>query len=101
MAKTKAVKCPKVKINSRSTLPRYSDEELTLLAERVGHNGKFTRTKNPIRTTPKHRNFLIVHVQYGDWSGFRTLAECEKQFPELEAYHAATPSREYAVVERL
>ena len=29
-------KCPKVNIKSRGMLPRYSDEELTMLAERVG-----------------------------------------------------------------
>jgi hypothetical protein len=33
---------------------------------------------------PSRTNFVIT-CAYGDWSGFRTLAECEKQFPELEA----------------
>jgi hypothetical protein len=37
-------------------------------------------------TTPKFpdkANFVIC-CDYGDWSGFRTLAECERQFEELE-----------------
>lgn len=45
-------------------------------------------------------NFVIV-CQYGDWSGFRTLAECERQFAELEGYHHASGARRiYGVVER-
>jgi len=33
---------------------------------------------------PLKANFVICCV-HGDWSGFRTLAECQRQFPELEA----------------
>ena len=48
------------------------------------HNGTFVRSSNKVQSpsTDKHANFLIV-CDYGDWSGFRTLAECEKQIPEL------------------
>jgi hypothetical protein len=33
---TTKVKCPKVNIRSRTTLPVYTDEEKTLLAEKIG-----------------------------------------------------------------
>lgn len=32
---------------------------------------------------PDCRNFIIRYKGM-DWSGFRTLTECERQFPELE-----------------
>ena len=66
----------------------------------VMNHGKMARTAQKIQTSPEHRNFLIVHAKYGDWSGFRTLAECEKQFTELEGYFAKDQTRVYAVVER-
>lgn len=33
-------------------------------------------------TRPERANFVIV-CSYGDWSGFRTLAECIVQNPDL------------------
>jgi len=57
--------------------------------------GKWMPTNNAIRTTPEHNNFLIV-CGYGDWSGFRTLAECERQMPEL-----TNRGNGFAIVERL
>jgi hypothetical protein len=43
--------------------------------------GKMTRLNKP--RLPNNANFLITFKGM-DWSGFRTLAECEAQFPELE-----------------
>ena len=60
-------------------------------------NGKFRRTSNKIKTTANHNNFLIICV-YGDWSGFRTLEGCERQFPDLEN---SRPDGYFEVVERL
>lgn len=48
---------------------------------------------------PERANFVIC-CPAGDWSGFRTLAECEAQYAELERYHAANPKRDYWVEER-
>lgn len=45
--------------------------------------GKFCRSGNSIRTSADAACFVII-CPFGDWSGFRTLAECEAQFPELE-----------------
>lgn len=45
--------------------------------------GKMVRVLDPLGD-PNSPNFLIV-CAYGDWSGFRTLAECELQFPDLES----------------
>jgi hypothetical protein len=60
-------------------------------------NGRMTKTGTP--KFPLHyANFLII-CEYGDWSGFRSLADCEAQFPELEA--AGRPNFFYQVVERL
>ena len=61
------------------------------------YNGKFHRTPNKIITTPEHNNFVITCI-LGDWSGFRTLAECEKQFSQLEYQRG---DNFYRVVERL
>jgi hypothetical protein len=36
-----------------------------------------------IRGNPESPNFVIV-CRYGDWSGFRTLAECEAQNPDAD-----------------
>jgi len=44
---------------------------------------------------PNNRNFVITYKGM-DWSGFRTLAECEKQFHELERRDGDN----FAVVER-
>lgn len=43
---------------------------------------KFRQILKP--TNPTLRNFVIQYRGM-DWSGFRTLLECEKQFPEIEA----------------
>jgi hypothetical protein len=58
--------------------------------------GKMVREDAPIGSTEK-TNFLIV-CDYGDWSGFRTLAACEAQFASLEA--KAKPDYFFQVVER-
>lgn len=58
-------------------------------------DGKFKQVSQPAR--PDRNNFVIV-CDYGDWSGFRTLAECEKQFPDIEAL--GRPERFFSVVER-
>lgn len=47
---------------------------------------------------PENRNFVITWKGM-DWSGFRTLAECEKQFPELENRYDAVDDH-FQVVER-
>ena len=47
--------------------------------------GKMVKVAEP-SSRPEQTNFVIV-CTYGDWSGFRTLAECERQFPELEGKH--------------
>lgn len=60
----------------------------------VMHQGKMTRVGEP-KTNPGNANFVITWRGL-DWSGFRTLAECEVQFPELERRHGDN----YAVVER-
>jgi len=44
-------------------------------------NGKMTKMAEPKR--PERANFVIV-CDYGDWSGFRTIEECQSQFAELE-----------------
>jgi hypothetical protein len=43
--------------------------------------GKMEKINEP--RLPENANF-IIRYRGRDWSGFRTLAECEKQFPELE-----------------
>jgi hypothetical protein len=63
----------------------------------VYYNGKFHRTSNKVITSWEHNNFVITCI-YGDWSGFRTLVECEKQFSELEYKR---PDHYFEVVERL
>jgi hypothetical protein len=59
--------------------------------------GKMTKCAEP--RNPQRANFVIVCMR-GDWSGFRTLAECESQYAELERYHAADANRDYWVEER-
>jgi hypothetical protein len=58
-------------------------------------NRKMVKMNEPQR--PALRNFVIV-CELGDWSGFRTLAECEAQFPQLET--AGRGNFFYRVVER-
>lgn len=48
----------------------------------IGFNGKMTKINDPQR--PQNANF-VIQWNGRDWSGFRTLAECERQFRELEA----------------
>jgi hypothetical protein len=62
-------------------------------------DGVMTRTNAKIASSPNHRNFVIL-CGHGDWSGFRTLGECERQFRELEDNHREHPTRTYQVVER-
>ena len=59
----------------------------------VKAQGRMIRCCQP-KTTAEHNNFVILWNGL-DWSGFRTLAECEKQFPELLAKDGV-----YMVVER-
>ncbi len=48
---------------------------------------------------PERANFVIMsHYGQHDWSGFRTLAECEAQFSELIGY--GRPNGYYVVVEK-
>lgn len=58
-------------------------------------NGKMTKVAEPLYTD--RINFVICCF-HGDWSGFRTLAECQKQFPELES--KGRPDGYYWVEER-
>jgi len=46
-------------------------------------------------------NFLIT-CNYGDWSGFGSLAECEMRIPELEEMMAEREDKKnfYYIVER-
>ena len=62
------------------------------------HDGKMTHVAEPTMNC-ESVSFLIV-CRYGDWSGFRTLAECEAQFAELEANEKQSPDRGYRVVQR-
>ena len=47
----------------------------------LGFNGKMTKVAEP--QLPENANF-VIQWHDKDWSGFRTLAECESQFHELE-----------------
>lgn len=79
----------------RSVNLRLSDNLIYALKD-----GKMVRTGYPIKSaTPDSRNFLIV-AEYGDWSGFRTLSQCEAQIEELEGYYQSNNNRVYAIVER-
>jgi hypothetical protein len=61
-------------------------------------NGKMIKIGKP--RLPNNFNFLIT-CQYGDWSGFGALAECESRIPELEKMMAETGKGEnYCIVER-
>ncbi len=56
---------------------------------------KMVKINEPDR--PEKANFVII-CDHGDWSGFRTLAECETQFSDLE--NRDKPNGFFAVVER-
>ena len=58
--------------------------------------GKFTKIAEP--RLPNNYNFVILWKGM-DWSGFRDLAGCEKQFAELESQEDATKDN-FSVVER-
>lgn len=47
-----------------------------------GFRGEFQKVAEP--RLPNNANF-VIQWRGMDWSGFRTLEECERQFPELEA----------------
>ena len=51
-----------------------------------------------VKCNKEKPNFVII-CQYGDWSGFRTLAECVAQFDELKN-NTLKMNNWYAVVER-
>lgn len=63
-------------------------------------NGKMVKIGKPHGRVDNY-NFLIT-CRYGDWSGFRTLEECEKQIPELEKNMADMREKDdhYYIVER-
>ena len=48
-----------------------------------GRGSKMVKVAEP--RLPQNANFVITWREK-DWSGFRTLAECVKQFPELEEH---------------
>jgi len=58
--------------------------------------GKMQETAS-LPKKPERANFVIC-CDYGDWSGFRTLAECQAQYRELESYNK--PEGYYWVEER-
>ena len=60
--------------------------------------GKMVKVAEPLGfSSPNHYNFLITWREM-DWSGFRTLGECEAQFSELES--SSLTEDTFAVVER-
>lgn len=61
----------------------------------IGFQGKMTKVANP-KGNCERANFVIT-FKGRDWSGFRTLEECQKQFPALEE---KSNIEEFAVVER-
>lgn len=56
--------------------------------------GKMQKIAEP--RLPNNANFVIL-FRGKDWSGFRTLAECEQQIPELEQKSAID---DFSIVER-
>jgi hypothetical protein len=64
------------------------------------HNG----TMQPTGTAPRFpdRVNFVICCERGDWSGFRTLQECQSQYKELEGYarSANRPDGYYWVEER-
>ena len=63
----------------------------------VAFKGKMTAVGKPPER-PDRPNFVILWDGM-DWSGFRTIPECEAQFPELEARENNGVER-FTVVER-
>ena len=57
--------------------------------------GKMTAVSEP---GPTMRSNFVICCNYGDWSGFRTLPECESQYRELE--QSKRPDGFYWVEER-
>lgn len=77
-----------------------------MLGDRVIYQmqgGKMTLVNEPISGYGGGRQNFVIVCDYGDWSGFRTLAACQHQFPELEQYvkTGTRPDGFYRVVERL
>jgi len=60
----------------------------------LGFKGKMTKVNEP--RLPNNANFVIQYKGM-DWSGFRSLSECEKQFSELEQKNNID---DYSVVEK-
>lgn len=60
----------------------------------IQFNGEMKKVGEP-RISADRRNFVITWKGM-DWSGFRTLAECEAQFDELNK----KSNYDYAVVEK-
>lgn len=61
----------------------------------VNRGREFVKVQEPKR--PNSFNFVIV-CDYGDWSGFRSIEECMKQFNEL--VNVNRPDGFYRVEER-
>jgi hypothetical protein len=59
----------------------------------IQDNGSMVKVGHP--TNPDYPNFVITY-RGRDWSGFRTLAECERQFPTIET----RKGDHFAVVQR-
>lgn len=62
----------------------------------TNRGSQFVKVQEPLK--PNSCNFVIV-CKYGDWSGFRFLDECMKQFNEL--VNINRPDGFYWVEERL
>ena len=60
-----------------------------------GFKGQMNKVGSP--RLPQNSNFVITYKGM-DWSGFRTLANCERQFAELEARPSGCD--DFQVVER-
>jgi hypothetical protein len=61
---------------------------------KYGPDSQFEKVCEP--RLPNNANFVIC-CDHGDWSGFRTLAECEAQFAEIES---SRPHSDFWVEER-
>lgn len=48
-----------------------------------GVRGKMVKVRN--NGNPDRENF-VIQWKGRDWSGFRTLAACEEQFPDIEKH---------------
>lgn len=60
----------------------------------IQFQGKMNKVAEP--TCPPDRANFVITYKDRDWSGFRTLAECEAQFSTLEA----RPGDHFAVMQR-